>query len=76
MNKNPIELIENQEVIQKLIDAGFGDLIDVLLSNQKCYTKKNRLNKSSACRILKCKSKQLEDALQACRELLSKEFDD
>lgn len=69
--KNFTDIIEQQEMIQRLKDAGFEELVDALLSNeQKCYTKKSRLNKSGACRILGWKTKQLEDALEACRVIL------
>jgi hypothetical protein len=70
-NKNPIELLEQQEIIQKLVDKGYGDLVDMLLMNEsKVYTKKGRLNKSGACRALKCKPKDLEEALAKCKEIL------
>lgn len=70
MDKN-IDILERQELIQKLTDAGFGELINLLLENeQKVYTKKGRLNKCGACRVLGWKSKQLEDALEACKEVL------
>lgn len=63
--------LENQELIQKLIDNGFKDLVDAFfLNDNKVYTKKGRLNKSGACRVLKCKPKDLEDAIQACKEIL------
>ena len=69
------EQMENQELIQKLIDNGFGDLVDAFLLNDgKVYTKKGRLNKSGACRVLKCKPKDLEDAIIACQDLLQKEM--
>ena len=74
---NFFEQFENQELIQKLIDNGFGDLVDAFLLNDgKVYTKKGRLNKSGACRVLKWKPKDLEDAIQACQELLKKEMSD
>ena len=72
---NSFEQLENQELIQKLIDSGFGSLVDAFLLNDgKVYTKKGRLNKSGACRVLKWKPKELEDAIQACQELLHKEM--
>lgn len=74
---NSFDQLENQELIQKLIDSGFGDLVDAFLLNDgKVYTKKGRLNKSGACRVLKCKPKDLEDSLKACQELLRKELSD
>lgn len=69
--------LENQELIQKLIDNGFGDLVDAfLLNDNKVYTKRGRLNKSGACRVLKCKPKDLEDAIKACQEILQVEMDE
>jgi hypothetical protein len=71
MPKNLIESLEEQELIQKLIASGYGDLVEAFLSNEgKVFTKKHRLNKSGACRVLGWKTKQLEDSLEACRELL------
>ena len=74
------DTLERQEVIQKLRkrlkDLGYGNLIDVLLENdEKVYTKKGRLNKSGACRASGWKTKQLEDALIACRQILKDEYD-
>lgn len=75
MAKNPIEVLEQQECIQKLIEKGYGPLVEALLLNEgKCYTKKARLNKSGACRVLGWKTKQLEDALRECRDILGLEF--
>jgi len=71
MPKNTLEVLEQQELIQKLIDRGYGELIDALLMNEtKVYTKKGRLNKCGACRVLGWKTKQLEDALEACKDIL------
>lgn len=68
---NHIDVIERQELIEKLINKGYGELVEVLLTNEnKCYTKRHRLNKSGACRTLGWKTKQLEDVLKACREIL------
>jgi len=72
-----VDLIEQQEIIQKLKDSGYGHLVETLLSNEtKVYTKKGRLNKSGACRVMGVKSKQLEDTLRECREILKNEFPD
>lgn len=71
-----IESIERQELVDKLREAGFGELVDMLLNNNKVYTKKGRLNKSGACRLMGLKTKQLEDALAECRELLRNEYED
>ena len=74
---NLIEVLEREELIQKLKAAGYGPLIDLLLLNEaEVYTKKGRLNKSGACRVLGWKPKQLEDALEGCRVVLQKEFQD
>jgi hypothetical protein len=71
-----IEDIERQELIKKLIDNGYGEIVEALLEDEKkVYTKKGRLNKSGACRKLKMKSKQLEDKLAEMRGLLKKDLD-
>lgn len=71
-----IEHIERQELINKLVAAGYGDIVEALLDDdKKVYTKKGRLNKSGACRRLNLKSKQLEDKLNEMRELLSRDMD-
>jgi len=69
-----IESIEVQELIDKLKAGGHSKLVEILLNNNKVYTKKGRLNKSGACRIMKLKPKELEDALAACREILQNEM--
>lgn len=69
MKKAFTEILERQELIQKLIDKGHDKLIDVLLMDSS-YTKKGRLNKSAVCRELGWKPKQLEDALKECKILL------
>lgn len=76
MKSNNLELLETDELIQKLIKNGFGNLVDILLNDEKkVYTKKGRLNKSGACRALGYKAKQLEDILASCREVLKDELD-
>ena len=75
MKGNLIEILERQELIQKLVDKGYGPLIEALLLNEnKVYTKKGRLNKSGACRVLGWKQKELEDALNECREILKNDL--
>lgn len=69
MKKAFTELLEREELIQKLKDKGYAELVDVLLMDDS-YTKKGRLNKSAVCRILNWKPKQLEDALKECKILL------
>ena len=75
MPKNFIDVLEKQELIQKLIDNGFGELVDTLLMNEnKAYTKKGRINKSGVCRLLNCKPKEFEELLNKCKEILEKEI--
>lgn len=75
MSRNHIAVLETQELIDKLIENGYGEIVDCLLSNEnKVYTKKGRLNKSSTCRQLGFKGKQLEDALRSMRELLQEDL--
>jgi hypothetical protein len=72
---NLIEQLEKQELIDKLIGKGYAPLIDALLSNEKdVYTKKGRLNKSGACRVLGWKPKELEQALEACKDILKNDL--
>lgn len=71
MRKNTTEGIERQEIIQKLIDNGYDKLVEVFLMNESSvYTKKARLNKSGACRILECTPKELDNTLAECKKLL------
>ncbi len=72
---NMIDLLERGELIQKLIDSGHSELVEALLYNEnKVYTKKGRLNKSGACRVLGWKTKQLEESLAECRRILGIEL--
>jgi hypothetical protein len=71
-----IDYIERQELINKLIENGYGEIVKALLEDEKkVYTKKGRLNKSGACRKLKLKTKQLEDKLSEMRDLLKKDME-
>ena len=57
------------------MEKGYAPLIDALLENEKdVYTKKGRLNKSGACRVLGWKPKELEQALEECREILKNDL--
>ena len=68
--------MERQELIEKLIKSGYGDIVQVLLENEnKVYTKKGRLNKSGACRKIKLKTRQLEDKLLEMKNLLKGDLD-
>lgn len=72
-----LEELERRELIQKLIDKGHGELVNALLDNEnQVYTKKGRLNKCGACRVLGWKTKKLEDALAECLEILRAEVED
>lgn len=74
-SKSFTDVIEESEMIDKLVKAGYGDLVNAfLLNDSKCYTKKARLNKCGACRVLAWKPKELEQALAKCRELLDSEL--
>ncbi len=67
------EEIEQQELIDKLVGhrSDIAVMVEALLLNEsKVYTKKGRLNKCGACRVLSWKTKQLEDVLKECREIL------
>jgi hypothetical protein len=66
-----IEIVEIEELFKKLTDAGLGNFIDTFLLNEnKVYTKKGRLNQSGACRLLKCKPKELKEKLDKCKEVI------
>lgn len=72
----PAQSLEMQEIVSKLKEKGFSELVECLLENDNdCYTKKGRLNKSATTRKLGWKSKQLEDALKTMREVLKEEYD-
>ncbi len=72
-----VDDIERRELIQKIIKAGYGDIVDAfLLNDAKCYTKKGRLNKSGACRVLDFKPKQLDDKFAMIKKLLEKDVYD
>jgi hypothetical protein len=78
MNSTLLEDLETQELIQKLINSNddVKKFVETLLSNEnKVYTKKGRLNKSGACRVLGWKAKQLEDTIEYCREVLHLDLD-
>jgi len=69
--------IEIKELITKLIQNGHGDIVEAfLLNDRKCYTKKGRLNKSGACRVLDLKPKQLDDNFAIMRKLLEEDFEE
>ena len=71
MKNRFLEGIENNELLQILENSYLKEKISLLLSNEnRVYTKKGRLNKSGACRILNMKNKELESFLEECRKLL------
>lgn len=72
MSNNFVEVIESQELLQKIEKAGYGKIIELFLMNEnKVYTKKGRLNKSGACRMLKCKPKELDDLLKKLKDIIN-----
>ena len=49
----------------------------ILLNESIVYTKKGRLNKSGACRILNMKPKELDDFISECRDIIrASQFED
>ena len=75
ITNSPLDAIETEELIQKLRDSGYDELIDTLIDHEdECYTKKARLNKSATTRKLGWKSKQLEESLEEMREILRSDF--
>jgi len=71
MRKNFVEILERQEILDILEKSGLGSQIETLLLNEsRVYTKKGRLNKSGACRVLGLKPKQLDDFLAKCRNII------
>ncbi len=70
-----VEIIETQELIQKLVDHGYEAIVEAFLLNERSVmTRGNRINKSGTCRQLNCKTKQLEDALRAMKEILKGDY--
>lgn len=77
--RNHFTQLEYEEIIDKLIDNGFAELINILYyedapGGNKVYTKRGRLNKSGACRALNCKTKDLEATLKECQRILGEEL--
>lgn len=71
MKNKFLEGIENSELLNILENSYLKEKINLLLSNENLvYTKKGRLNKSGACRILNMKNKELETFLEECRKIL------
>lgn len=75
---NFTEVIERQELLQRISESchRHAEMVEVFLLNENLvYTKGGRLNKSGACRLLKCKPKDLEQMLLTCRELIQEAVD-
>lgn len=71
MKNRFLEGIESNELLNILENSYLKEKINLLLSNENLvYTKKGRLNKSGACRILDMKNKELETFLEECRKVL------
>lgn len=76
VSSSPSSGIEMEEIISKIKENGYTKLVECLINNEaECYTKKGRLNKSSTCRKLGWKNKQLEDALEEMKDLIKFDFD-
>ena len=71
MKNKFLEGVENTELLHILENSYLKEKINLLLSNENLvYTKKGRLNKSGACRILSMKNKELDTFLEECRKVL------
>jgi hypothetical protein len=76
MKNDPVELLENKELIDKLRSNGYGEIIDTFFNNDdEIYTKRGRVNKSGMCRTLQCKPKELDDIFTKWRQILANELD-
>jgi metal-dependent hydrolase (beta-lactamase superfamily II) len=76
IQNNFVEQMEREELVKKLIQSGYGPLIEILLNNEnKVYTKKGRLNQSGACRVLGCKPKELREILEKCKEVIGSDYE-
>ena len=65
-----VKEIETKELIEKLRQRYPGFVEAFLAHENKVYTKKGRLNKSGACRVLDAKPKQLDDIIADCQKML------
>ncbi len=69
-----VKEIEIREQIEKL-RRHHPEFVEAFLAHEnKVYTKKGRLNKSGACRVLDAKPKQLDDIVASCRALLEEDM--
>lgn len=68
--------IDANELVELLIDNGFGKLVSVMMDEEMYTRRKGRLNKSKLCRTLKIKPTQLNETLKICRSLLDDSFCD
>ena len=75
MTTDFIKEIENKELIQKLIDHGFGKIVEAFIqSGNKMMTRNSRVNKSGCCRTLDLKVKQLDSCFELMRDLLREDL--
>jgi len=71
MRNKFLEGVENSELMSLLENSEVKEKIDKILRNESIvYTKKGRLNKSGACRVLGLKAKELDDFISECRDIL------
>lgn len=69
-----VKEIEIKELIEKLRKK-HPEFVEAFLAHEnKVYTKRGRLNKSGACRVLDFKPKQLDDIVADCRILLEEDL--
>jgi hypothetical protein len=78
MRNKFLDGVENSELIALLENSSVKEKINTILLNESVvYTKKGRLNKSGACRILNMKPKELDDFIVECRDIIrASQFED
>ena len=71
------DLLASPKLWERIPGVLSPDKVDALLSNEfKWTTKKDRLNKSGACRVLDCKPKELEQMIEKWKEILGPDLFD
>lgn len=78
MKNKFLDGIENAELMALLENSNVREKINTILLNESVvYTKKGRLNKSGACRVLNMKPKELDDFIIECRDIIkASQFED
>jgi hypothetical protein len=67
MNDKEVMAFDMADVIATVKEEELRELIDLLMNEDACFTKRGRLNKSAVCRMLGCKNANLELMLGAIR---------